>query len=231
MQHHTQREIPSRINHYLASLMSVTLIIVIITAIISFTAFSNHKITNDLIFTPPAVSQHNQWYRFFSCALIHADIPHLAFNMLSLYSFGGFVENNFNYIFGRAGSLVYLAVYLISQFLCLLPTYIKNKDNYYYQSLGASGAVSAIIFAGIFLAPLQKVGILFIPFGIPGFIFGFIYLGITAYLDRKGGGRINHSAHLFGALAGVILLVIFGYVLSPYDLVQNFLMQIKSFSL
>ena len=211
--------------------MSITLIIVIITAIVSFTAFSNQKITDDLIFTPPAVASHNQWYRFFSCALIHADIAHLAFNMLSLYSFGGFVEDNFKYIFGGAGSLVYLAVYVISQFLCLLPTYLKHKDDYYYRSLGASGAVSAIIFAGIFLSPLQKVGILFIPFGVPGFIFGFIYLGISAYLDRKGKGNINHSAHIFGALAGLILLIIFGYLFSPYDLVQNFLMQIKTFSL
>jgi membrane associated rhomboid family serine protease len=214
MQHHTQREIPSRINHYLASLMSVTLIIVIITAIISFTAFSNHKITNDLIFTPPAVSRHNQWYRFFSCALIHADIPHLLFNMIALYSFGNSVEGKFSFIFGRLGPLVYLGVYIVSQFLCLLPTYSKNKDNYYYQSLGASGAVSAIIFAGIFLEPLREVGLILFLF-VSQVLFWFYLPRISAYLDRKGGGNINHSAHLFGALAGVILLVIFGYLLLP----------------
>lgn len=209
--------------------MSITLIIVIITAIVSFTAFSNQKIIDDLIFDPPAITNRNQWYRFFSCALIHGDFGHLAFNMFSFYSFGGFVEANFNVLFGSFGPVLYLALYVISQFVCLLPTYIKNKDNYNYRSLGASGAVSAVIFAGIFLSPLQKISILFIPIGIPGFIFGFLYLAITAYLDKKGAGHINHSAHLFGALAGIVLLIIFGYAFSSYDLLGNFFSQIKSF--
>ncbi len=212
--------------------MSITLIIVIITAMVSFTAFSNQKVIDDLIFDPTAIANRNQWYRFFSCGLIHADIAHLAFNMISLYTFGTYaVEPNFNSIFGSSGPLLYLALYIISQFICLLPTYFKNRDNYYYRSLGASGAVSAVVFAGIFLSPLQKMGIIFIPIHIPGFIFGFLYLAITAYLDRKGAaGHINHSAHLYGALAGIVLLIIFGYAFSPYDVLQNFLNQIKSFT-
>jgi membrane associated rhomboid family serine protease len=210
--------------------MSITLIIVIITSIISFSAFSNQKITDELIFYPPAVTNQKQWYRFFSCALIHADISHLLFNMFSFYSFGGFVEETFRYLFGSLGPILYIALYVISQFLCLIPTYTKHKDDYYYRSLGASGAVSAIIFAGIFLAPLQKMGIMFIPIGIPGFIFGFIYLGVTAYLDRRGAGGINHSAHLFGALAGIGLLLVFGFVFSPYNLLTNFIQQIRSFT-
>jgi len=210
--------------------MSITIIIVITTAIVSFIAFSNQKMMDDLIFDPVAITNRNQWYRFFSCGLIHADIAHLAFNMISLYTFGTYVvEPNFNYIFGSSGPWLYLALYVISQFLCLLPTYFKNKDNYSYRSLGASGAVSAIVFAGIFLSPLQKMGLIFIPIGVPGFIFGFIYLAITAYLDRKGGGSLNHSAHFYGALSGIVLLIIFGYIFSPYDLLQNFIMQIKSF--
>lgn len=210
--------------------MSITIIIVIATAIVSFIAFSNQKMMDDLIFDPVAITNRNQWYRFFSCGLIHADIAHLAFNMISLYTFGTYVvEPNFNYIFGSSGPWLYLALYVISQFLCLLPTYFKNKDNYSYRSLGASGAVSAIVFAGIFLSPLQKMGLIFIPIGVPGFIFGFIYLAITAYLDRKGGGSLNHSAHFYGALSGIVLLIIFGYIFSPYDLLQNFITQIKSF--
>jgi len=211
--------------------MNITLIIVIITSIISFSAFSNQKITEQLIFYPPAVTNQKQWYRFFSCALIHADPMHLIFNMLSFYSFGGLVEDTFSYLFGSLGPILYIALYVISQFLCLLPTYTKHKDDYYYRSLGASGAVSAIIFAGIFLNPLARMGLFFIPIPIPGFIFGFIYLGITAYLDRKGAGGINHSAHLFGAIAGIGLLIIFGYAFSPYNLIQNFVEQIRSFSI
>ncbi|MCW3081573.1 rhomboid family intramembrane serine protease [Segetibacter sp.] len=211
--------------------MSITLIIIIITSIVSFSAFSNQKVTDQLIFYPPAVTNQKQWYRFFSCALIHADITHLLFNMFSFYSFGEMVEGTFKYLFGSLGSVLFIALYVISQFLCLLPTYSKHKDDYYYRSLGASGAVSAIIFAGIFLNPLAKMGILFIPIGIPGFIFGFIYLGITAYLDRRGASGINHSAHLFGALAGIGLLLVFGYAFSQYDLLQNFISQIRSFSI
>ena len=209
--------------------MSITLIIVIITSIISITAFSNQKVIDDLIFNPPAVTNQNQWYRFLSCALIHADVPHLIFNMYSFYMFGAAVEGSFRELFGSLGPILYVALYIISQFLCLLPTYVNNKDNYYYRSLGASGAVSAVIFAGIFLSPLQKLGIIFIPIGIPGFIFGFLYLGFSVYLDRKGSSNINHSAHFYGALAGIMLLIVFGYAFSKYDLLQNFIYQIKSF--
>ncbi len=69
--------------------------------------------------------------------------------------------------------------------------------------------------------------LVFIPLGVPGFIFGFIYLGVTAYLDRKGDGNINHSAYMFGALAGIGLLLIFGFAMSPYNLVENFIEQVK----
>src|SRR4051812_41227781 len=120
--------------------MSITLIIVIITCIVSFSAFSNQQLTDNLIFTPPAITNNNQWYRFLSCALIHADIAHLAFNMIAFYSFGEVVEGSFKYLFESAGPFLYIALYVISQFLCLVPTYVKNKDNYYYRSLGASGA-------------------------------------------------------------------------------------------
>jgi membrane associated rhomboid family serine protease len=209
--------------------MSITLIIAIITTIVSITAFSNQKVMDDLVFSPTDVTNRKQWYRFLSCALIHADFGHLIFNMLSFYSFGEFVEGTFRYLFGSLGPALYVALYVISQVICLLPTYLKHKNDYHYRSLGASGAVSAVIFAGIFLSPMQRIGIFFIPIGIPGFIFGFIYLGITAYLDRKGAGGINHSAHLFGSLAGIALLIIFGYTFSSYDLLQNFFAQIRGF--
>lgn len=209
--------------------MSITLIIIIITCIVSLSARSNPKVFDELIFYPPAITHQKQWYRFLSCALIHADNLHLGFNMFSLYSFGNYVEDAFKYYFGSLGPILYIALYVISQALCLIPTYAKHKDDYYYRSLGASGAVSAVIFAGIFLSPLLPLGLFFIPIPIPGFIFGFIYLAITAYLDRKGAGGINHSAHLFGAIAGIGLLLVFGYAFSPSDLLQNFIQQVRSF--
>src|SRR5690606_32363297 len=130
----------------------------IITAIISFTAFGNQKVMNDLIFYPPAVTYQRQYYRFISCGFIHADIAHLAFNMISFYLFGGFVEAKFIHIFGQTGKLLYLALYLLALVVSLLPTYFRNKDNPHYRSLGASGAVSAVVFAGLMVAPYVKVG-------------------------------------------------------------------------
>ncbi|HZH96220.1 MAG TPA: rhomboid family intramembrane serine protease, partial [Flavisolibacter sp.] len=137
--------------------LSITLILVIITVIVSLTGFSNQKVIDDLIFYPPAVSRHNQWYRFFSCGLIHADYGHLIFNMLALYLFGKGVENGFVDLIGPSGRYVYLFMYVSALLISLLPTYFRNKDNYHYKSLGASGAVSAVIFAGLMLAPETEV--------------------------------------------------------------------------
>ncbi len=203
--------------------MSITLIIVIVTCLVSFSAFNNEKLMNDLIFYPPAVAKNNQWYRFFSCGFIHADIPHLLFNMLSLYLFGRFVEDEFVAIFQEKGKMLYLLMYVTSLAVCLLPTYSKNKDNYHYKSLGASGAVSAVVFAGLLVAPTIEVGFFFIPPIIPGFIFGPLYLLVTAFLDKRGGGNINHSAHLWGALFGLAFVIVVGKFVGGYNAISEFI--------
>jgi membrane associated rhomboid family serine protease len=141
--------------------------------------------------------------------------------MLSLYLFGRFVEEKFIEIFPGNGKWIYLLMYVTSLFICLLPTYFKNKDNYYYRSLGASGAVSAVVFAGLMIAPYVEVGFFIIPPIIPGFIFGPLYLLITAWLDKRGGGNINHSAHLWGALYGILFIIVVGRMVG-YDAVQEF---------
>lgn len=201
--------------------LDITTIIIIITALISIGGFSNQKIIDDLIFYPPAISQRNQWYRFITCGLIHADVGHLIFNMLSLYLFGRFVEEKFIEIFAQNGKLIYLLMYVTSLVVCLLPTYFKNKDNYQYRSLGASGAVSAVVFAGLMIAPYVQVGFFLIPPIIPGFIFGPLYLLITAWLDKRGGGNINHSAHLWGALYGLLFIIVAGRMVG-YDAIEEF---------
>jgi membrane associated rhomboid family serine protease len=205
----------------------MTLIIIIITAIISFAAFSNDKIMNDLIFYPPAVTSNNQFYRFITCGFIHADLGHLIFNMFSLYMFGKFVEEKFNDIFGTGGNLVYLLLYISALVVSLLPTYFKNKNNQHYRSLGASGAVSAVVFAGLMIAPYIKVGLFIIPPVIPGFVFGPLYLIISAWLDKKGRDNINHSAHIWGALFGIAFLIVAGAVSGRYNAVEEFINGIR----
>jgi membrane associated rhomboid family serine protease len=209
--------------------MNVTIIIVIITCIVSFIGFSNQRVIDELIFNPPAIYYRREWYRFFTCGLIHADIMHLAFNMFSFYVFGRLVENTFLQIFGAKGPILYGVMYIAALFACLVPTYSQHKENYNYRSLGASGAVSAVIFAGIMLYPTQGISLLFIPIAIPGFVFGPVYLLITAYLSRRGGSYINHSAHLWGALFGIAFLIVTALALSSFNPVTWFVNQVESY--
>ncbi|CAN5487996.1 rhomboid family intramembrane serine protease [soil metagenome] len=192
-------------------------------------AFSNQAIIDKLIFYPPAVNNQKEWYRFFTCGLIHADIGHLAFNMFSFYLFGKLAEQQFHEIFAETGTFLYIVLYVSALAVCLLPTYAKQKENYHYKSLGASGAVSAVVFVGIFLYPTSKIGLFVIPPIIPAFIFGPIYLFITAYLDKKGDGNINHSAHLWGALYGIAFLIVTSYFLSDFRPIANFIEEVSGF--
>jgi len=207
--------------------ISITLIIIIATSIISFIAFNNHKLLDQFIFYPPAV-RRGQIYRFFSCGLIHADFGHLIFNMISLYLFGEAVESKFMEAFGPLGRLVYLGMYVLALAVSVIPTYINNKDNYHYRSLGASGAVSAVIFAGILFSPLTPLGLFFIPIYVAGFLFGIIYLFVSGWLDKKGGGNINHSAHIFGALFGVGFTIIACQAFSDYPVLEIFVDAIRN---
>jgi len=208
-------------------MLTITLSIILLTSVISFTGFSNQNVVDDLIFYPPAITNRNQWYRFITSGLIHADIMHLLFNMYSFYLFGDLVERTFVQIFDESGKIIYLLLYIVSLIVCLLPTYFNNQNNYHYRSLGASGAVSGVIFAGIFLYPTMGMGIFPIPFHIPGFIFGPLYLILSAYLAKKGHGNINHSAHIWGAVFGIVFLLITTTFLSKFNAFENFANAIK----
>jgi len=119
-------------------------------------------------------------------------------------------------------------MYIAALAVCLIPTYSKNKDNYQYRSLGASGAVSAVVFAYMMFNPMQGMGLLFLPIFIPGFLFGIIYLVISSWLSRKGGGNVNHSAHIWGALFGIVFVIFVCKVFSNYPVLQNLIEQIKN---
>jgi membrane associated rhomboid family serine protease len=224
--------------------LSITLLIVIITCLISIGGFNNQKMIDDLIFYPPAITRRKQWYRFFTCGLIHADFIHLAFNMYALYTFGTNVENGIPYrtrtgdtvmdngfiqIFGvTEGKVLYLVMYILALGFCLLPTFARHKNDFHYRSLGASGAVSAVIFAGMMLEPRIGVGLIFIPnVSIPGYIFAPLFLVISHYLARKGRDNINHSAHIWGAIFGIIFVIVTCYLLSNYDPVKGFIDSIR----
>jgi membrane associated rhomboid family serine protease len=212
--------------------LSITLVIIIVTSLVSVGAFNNQKMMDDMIFYPPAVNR-GQWYRFFSCGLIHADFAHLLFNMYALYVFGAGqrqsgVEYRFIEIFGENGKWIYLLMYLLALGASLLPTYTKHKNNYHYRSLGASGAVSAVVFTYILLEPVTHLGLILIPIYIVGFLFGFIYLFISGWLDKRGTDHINHSAHIFGALFGIGFTIVACRLFSDYPVVQHFIDQVRN---
>ena len=220
--------------------ISITVIIIAITSVVSLIAFTNQNLLDQLIFYPPAI-RRGQFYRFFTCGIIHADWGHLIFNMLALYFFGegkvttpdgDIVYSGLEFqlvgVFGQSGKLVYLGLYILALAASVIPTYFKNKDNYHYRSLGASGAVSAVIFGSIMFDPIRGIGLFFIPVYIAGFIFAIIYLLISNWLEKRGGGNINHSAHIFGALFGVAFTIIACQAFSKYSLLENFVDQIRN---
>jgi len=183
----------------------MTLIIVIITTVISISAFSNRALFDRLQFNPYQTYHRREWYRIITHGFLHANWPHLIINMLVLFSFGGTVEVAFRVMtyqtWMKHPILWYIIFYFLSLIISSLTTLRKHKDNVWYNSVGASGAVSAVLFCCIFFDPhmtLLFMGI--VP--IKAFIFGPLYLLYTAYAARKANDNINHDAHLLGAVFG-----------------------------
>jgi membrane associated rhomboid family serine protease len=144
--------------------------------------------------------------------------------------FGEFVERSFSspILFAEKGKLLYIIMYFLALFVCLIPTFIKHKNDYYYRSLGASGAVSAVVFAGILLDPTAKLGFFFIPPIIPGYIFGPLYLILSTVLEKRSQDNVNHSAHIWGAIFGIIFVVAAAAILkTEYQPLEQFMLKVK----
>jgi len=188
--------------------MSITIIIVVITAIVSVLAFNNRQLFRRLAFNAYDIKHFKNSYRFLSYALIHADWMHLIINMMVLYSFGRIVESYYDAVFGTKAILYYLLLYIGGIALSTLPSYGKHKDDYSYTAVGASGAVSAIVFASIVFDPLNKIYLFFIPIGIPAIIFGVIYLAYSWYMGKKNIDNIGHDVHFWGAIFGFAFTIV-----------------------
>ena len=173
---------------------------------------------------PYSVQQRQQYYRLVTSGFVHKDHVHLLWNMLSFYFFGTAIEEEFYGMFGSAGGLYFIALYVMAIVVSDVSTLFKHKDNPGYNSLGASGGVSAVIFAFIIFEPLADIYVYFIP--LPGFILGILYITFSWYKGRKSNDNINHDAHLYGALFGLVFCVI----VAPSS-IGNFFEQIKSWKL
>ncbi|MDK2977899.1 MAG: hypothetical protein PWP52_613 [Bacteroidales bacterium] len=205
----------------------MTIFIIIVTSLISIVAFGNRELFEKLQLNPYKVYHKKEWYRLISHGFLHADWVHLIINMIVLLSFGSAVENIFKQLAAngiiKSPVLVFVLLYFISMIAATLTTVVKQKDNAWYNSVGASGAVSAIIFTSIFFQPLARL-YLFAVIPIPGIVFGVLYLGYSHYMSKKGGDNINHDAHFIGAVVGFI----FPLFIDP-SLIHVFLNQLFNF--
>jgi len=192
----------------------ITLVIVLITALFSIAAFRRRELMYRYDLSPYKLVHSRQYYRILTHAFLHADYIHLGINMLVLYSFGTQIEKIFadlqqqGVIF--SGTFFYILLYLGSVALASVPTVTRYRNDPGYSAVGASGAVSAVIFTYIFFAPLQKI-YFYAVLPIPGILFGILYLLYSSYMSRRGGDNINHSAHFWGAVVGFL----FPLVLEP----------------
>ena len=198
----------------------ITIIIVAATCIVSWLAFNNRQLLDRLILWPPAVDRFKQYDRLVTHGFIHADIGHLAFNMITLFFFGRPVEQVF---VERIGAIGFVLFYLSAIVVAILPTYLKHRRDSQYRSLGASGAVSAVLFAFILMAPWTGIYIFFIPIPIPAILYAVFYVGYSIWMDRRGTDNVNHSAHLWGAGYGVL----FALLMEP-GLFQHFLAELAN---
>lgn len=179
-----------------------TVTLIIITVIVSLMAFNSPQLKARLIFWPPAMQQ-GQYDRFISHGFVHADGAHLLFNMITLFFFGSIIENFYRqYLFEMGFVLFYLGGLIFA----ILPSYLKHKNDARWASLGASGAVSAVLFAYILFAPWKLIFVFFIP--VPAIVFAFLYVGYSIWAGKRNNDNINHSAHLWGAAYGIVVTIL-----------------------
>jgi membrane associated rhomboid family serine protease len=195
--------------------MSITFIILLLTVATSIIGFTNDTFQAKGMLNPYMVQHRQEYWRLLSSGFLHAGFFHLLINMMVLMGFGSIVESYYREIFPQNGKIYFAVLYLGGILVANVPSLNKHKDNIYYNSLGASGAVAAILFASILFDPWQKIYI----FGIlplPGVILGPLYLFFEYTMSKRGGTNINHDAHFYGAIFGLIFTIILDPTILKY---------------
>ncbi len=206
----------------------MTLILITVTVIVSLLSFYDDSIFSRLQFNAYQIYHRRQFYRLLTHGFVHANWWHLFLNMFVLYFFGSATESYLHsLVMGNIimhPNLIYLVLYTTSIIFASLISLFRYKDNHWYNSVGASGAVAAVMFFSIFFNPWQKLYLYGI-IGIPGIIFAILYIIYSQYMSRRGGDNINHDAHFTGALFGFV----FPLFIDPH-LIHYFIKQLFSFA-
>lgn len=182
---------------------SVTFILIVANVLISLvTLYMNPNLIEKGYLKPYRVVRENTWYELLTSGFLHANLTHLFVNMFTLYFFGQVMEQ-------VIGPAYFSGLFISGLIVSGIPSVIKFKDNENYATLGASGAVGSVLFAYIFLFPMESIYLFLIPIPIPAFVFGILYLIYSMYESKKDVGKINHEAHTAGSIWGILYLIIF----------------------
>lgn len=203
--------------------MSVHIILIIAISVMSFAAFNQREIMYRFQLNPWSIVHRKQYLRTILHGFLHVDWTHLLVNMFVLYSFGHAVLIYFGYYLPGWTEVRFLIFFLSALPISALYSIIKYKDNANYNAVGASGAVSAVVFASIFFDPYRFI-YLFAIIPIPGIVFGVIYLAYSAYMSKKQVDNVGHDAHFWGAVYGMLFPI-----LSDPSLIQHFFYKLTHF--
>ncbi len=182
----------------------ITGLLIITIIIVSLLALQKHYLIYKLALIPYRIYTQREYYRFVTHMFVHAGLLHLIINVFVLYSFGSYVERTFVFIAQDywLGRLNYLVLFILSGIMASLSSYYKHRHDPAYVSVGASGAVSAVVFSAILINPWNMVLVFFIP--MPAIIMGVLYLAYSIWMSRRAADNINHEAHLWGAVFGLV---------------------------
>ncbi len=188
----------------------ISILIIIFTVLVSYTSFNNRQQFEKLKHYPYNEFRTKEYFRLLSAGFVHGDYIHLAINMFVLYSFGSIIEKVFtmDQFYGPVmGRIVFLGMYLLNIVAASIPTFYKHRHNPRFASVGASGAVSGLVFIYVVIFPYDQISLLILPFiGFPAILLGVGYLIYSSYAAKKSNDNIDHVAHFYGALFGIAFL-------------------------
>jgi membrane associated rhomboid family serine protease len=191
----------------------ITILLIAVNVLVSLLGFSNASFVDKTILWPYRIKRERQYYRMITSGFLHADFVHLFFNMFTLFFFGRNIEIYFSY-YGLGGQFTYLLLYFTALIVSDISSYLKHKDNHQYRALGASGAVSAVVFAAIVFDPWGAI-YLYGAIKISATIYAVLFIVYCVYMGKRGQDNVNHDAHLWGSVYGLVFTLILIALMQP----------------